>query len=438
METQGGADGSQGPGAEDPANAGNRRRALLAPASVQFPQEERRRSRSREPGNASIPPGQPVPEETSQTKQEEFQAIKALVEKELESLVSPEISKHIKRVTLELSDKIYALQRTKSRLEKAEEEVRLLEEKRLPNGVRRVPIPFETPLLESPVGEDVEFTIRIPAGTSLREAKSMVHFAALSAQKKLDLKVVSLQREELRKITRKDVFVTKGLEAFRQQAHNWSVLDLDLEDDEADVRGISETNLTAKLHTIYKKTVDKIAADVKRKADAEDRSRISRANLVAQLSRTPPADLLNQAIDDRIAAVANLRKPKKKQQQQCVNSAALFVAASDSTLDQETVARNLPSALPKNGLSPARGGGNTDKGKAKGKGKTKDASWTSSKAKGKGKQTPARSSDGKAKGKQTTKGRGKGAGDPRSSKGQGSGKGYGPYKGASKGKQSYQ
>ena len=452
MDPPSSADGnSQEARAEDHMNVGNRRRPLLAPASVHFP-GERRRSRSRE--HEELPRetvrdsqlDKDDGDEDMNTKQKDIQAIKSLVEKELENLVSPEISKHIKKVTLELSNKIYALQRTKKRLVKAGEEVKLLKDNRLPSGVRGVPIPFETPLLDSmSIQEDVSFNLQIPAGKTFREAKSMVHMAATLAQKELDQKIVSFQRDELRKVTKKDAFVAKGLQAFQKQAHNWAVLDLDLEDDELEVRGISEVNLTAKLHAIYKKTVDKIAADVKKHADMEDKSRKTRADLISQLTKTPPAELLNKAIDDRIAASARSRKPMQKRQQD-VDNAALFVAATDNSMDVDAVSKSLPSnsPLPKNGLSPAKGGGNTEAAKGKGKGKGGD---TAASQKGKGKSKAGLSLKGKGKGKtktktgnqQNAKGRGKAkGGEQRSWKGQGRGNDYRPAKGASKNRRSYQ
>lgn len=444
------AAGDTGEGsAEEPATAGTRRRSILGPASAHFPQD-RRRSRSREsrPGASNDDPNEveqqakPDVEMVDETKQQEIQAIKALVEKELENLVSPELSKHIKKVTLELSSKIYALQRTKARLEKADDELRILGENRLPSGVKGVSIPFETPLLDTVcVEEETSFNVAIPAGKTLREAKSMIHMTALKAQKEIDKKIISLQRDELRKVTKKDHFVQRGLEMFKQQANDWAILDLDLDDDETDVRGISEKNLIARMFTIYKKTVDKIAADVKRKAEADSKKVKSKADLIAKLSRTPPADLLNQAIDDRIAAAMKTRKHTKPADQ-TIDSATLFVAAQDNNMDANAVSRSLPSnfGLPKNGTSPAKGGGKAGKGKAKGRGKGKGKEDSTAKSKGKGKNNQSSAVQSKGKGKKNQeKGRGKSkAGEKGSWQGPGRGKGYAPPGNAGRGRRVYQ
>ena len=249
--------------------------------------------------------------------------------------------------------------------------------------------------------EDLMIQCIIPAGKTIREAKTALHLFTLQQQKRLDERIISKQREELRRVTKKENFVQNGLQAHTRQKSSWEELDLDLEDDETDLRGINTVALTARLHAIYKKTVDKIAADVQRKKEQEARTQQSKAQLIEKVSRTSPEDLLNQTIDDRIAATLRKKQPVSR-----FNNSALFVAATSSGIDAATVEKNF-SVLPKNESSPATGGGK-DKGKGKGKGKTQRTAQLG--------QTQEQ--QGKAKGKSKIGGRG-------NSKGRGDGRGKG-------------
>ena len=126
----------------DPPSVGNRRPLLVPASTIDRPEPSERptRSRSRARESDAEPPGDVAMDDPN--KRQEIQAIKELVEKELDNVVSGDISKHIKKITLELSSKILALQRTKARLDKVKEEITMLQDGRIPNGIRKVTIPL--------------------------------------------------------------------------------------------------------------------------------------------------------------------------------------------------------------------------------------------------------------------------------------------------------
>ena len=90
----------------------------------------------------------------------------------------------------------------------------------------------------------------------------------------------------------------------------WKELDLDLEDDDIEMKGMSEEHLTAKATVIYKRTVDKAASALKAKKDLESKKALKREKFIEDLVKRSPQEFLNQAIDQRIAAAK--AKPQKK------------------------------------------------------------------------------------------------------------------------------
>ena len=313
------------------------------------------------------------------------------MEAELGKDLCPEIARAIKKATLDLANDIDRLQKTNARLKKAIADLETLGRGNLPHDVRKVSMPFETVHLDRcRVPEDETIAVFIPAGTTMREKKQLIHLTLTQALRSIDRDIIDLQREDLRNSTTKSVFVAQCMAANSTQDEQWNDLDLKIEDE--DVRGMSADVLEAKCIIIYQRTVAKAVEKKKQESIQFDKLSKSRDSKLQEVLKKPPQDHLLDAIDNRIAL-----KMKGKKITNTVDHAGLFLKTIDRTmavdLEASDIAPFVPS--PKNGRAPksspsagggkGRGKGKGDKegtkGKAKGKGKGKDLAWDPKKPK---------------------------------------------------------
>ena len=89
------------------------------------------------------------------------------------------LSKALKILAYELSQNISKLQNTNDLLTKTNKEIEELAGGTLPRSVRKVPILFQTPLLDSEmIGADPVFiNVQIPRNSTVREAMQTLHIA---------------------------------------------------------------------------------------------------------------------------------------------------------------------------------------------------------------------------------------------------------------------
>lgn len=360
------------------------RRQLHQPLETP-PHEERRRSRSREPGIASVQDQADPSVSQRQEVERKIQEIKSLVDAELKNSISADALKTIKKHSLDLASKIEQLQKTNARIVKNNEDIEKLLQGRIPNTCKPCSVPFETTLWDSISPSETlrTFSVVFPEGISLRESRERLHRAYLERMKQYDQLVAQKQREDLRLATKKSVFVQKCLETRATQNTLWNDLDLDLEED-VSMKGMSVEHLSAKATVIYTRTVDRAASFLKTKKELEAKSQLRKDRLLTALSQKAPVDFLNEAIDKRI--VLAQQQPKTKQRKplpSSVNAAAAFVSTTSNTsMNKDDFAPFVSEPLTAKGTGKfARPGPVQNKGKGKGVSSAKG----NQKSKGKGK-----------------------------------------------------
>ena len=186
-------------------------------------------------------------------RREEINLTKQMVAKELGAKIDEDTFKLIKKETLRLESKIDSLQKNNQYTGKVQEELAILDGGGLPSSVRKVSIAFENAILDSHLLEEPIFigaSQVVPEGVSIREAKERLHRMHTIEQKKLDLLLCQKRRESLRLQTKKSTFVAACMAGLTKQEARWNSLDLDLEDDCCDVRGITPSQQEVKLHVI--------------------------------------------------------------------------------------------------------------------------------------------------------------------------------------------
>jgi len=370
-----------------------------------------------------------VKEEVVSDTEQQIKDIKKLVEAEVGSLISPELHKKLRNLTLELAAKVESLQKTNARRNKITSEREELTAGRIPESIKTLGFAFECQLLDSMcLPEDRTFTVTVKSGTSVRETMKQLHCAHHLWMKELEQSVTDQHRLDLKKLANKTAFTDRGLAASKALSTDWKILDLD-SDDEKDPRGIDNDKLTAKLHIIYNKTIDRLAKTAAEKQKKENDQRNSKYDLLSKLAGAPPSDHLDRAIDKRIelriggggnvkakakaAAKANAKDAKDSKFE--VDNSGIYTACVLG-MDDGNPNRLDSFVSPKNEVSPAIGGG-----KATGKGKGGKGSNGKSKGKGKG-QTKGKAETWEGANKTKGKGRGKGKGSTGTTKGKGKGK----------------
>lgn len=346
------------------------------------------------------------PESMRKEEEAKIKGIKEAVEDEFAKTLPQDTLKAIKKFSLDLASKIEQLQKTNHRIKQHEQEINQLQNMRIPNGCKPVPYPYESPFLDSIQIETEAVTVEFPEGTSLREAKRILHCKYLEHMRTIDLKIAQAQRTELRKSTKKQTFVDRCVETYKGKTDLWRELDLDFENDPAG-SGITASVLEAKADNLYHKTVDQAAILLQKRKEHEKSRQITKEKLLKEMLEKSPEELLQMTIDARIAEkMPRAKKPakptnqEKKNQllQNHFNTASAFVATStptDNTMSDPSNFQHLWKDLP---TQPSR----LTNQKGKGKGKQKQLGPS----KGKGKNLKCSKGDHKGK----TKGKGKGYG----------------------------
>ena len=207
-----------------------------------------------------------------------------------------------------------------------------------------------------------------------------MYLSFLKKIRDMDLQLAKKQREDLGTTTRKSTFVDRCLQTRSTHSELWKKLDLELEEDDPEIKGMSVESLTAKATVIYKRTVDKAASSLKAKKDLETRKAAQRDRVLEQMVKKSPQDFLNEAIDQRIAAASKaMPKPSKAAFRAPpglpIDAASAFVSASsNANMTKDDVAAFV-SANPRG----------SDKGKGRGAGKS-----PSSRGRGRGRSTRGR------------------------------------------------
>ena len=198
-------------------------------------------------------------------------SIENIVEQEIETSHFPEVAKHMKKCAQKLASKVFSLQKVKEKIKLQEEDVSMLEQRRMPNGCKPFRASFEHVLLDDmKITEDFQFpNLELPVGISLREAKERVHMYQLWLQKMLDLKLARRQRLDLRTSTKLDPFIAECSSFAQTTASNspWAVLDLEEEMEHPKVFNMD--NMKGHAKALYIKTMDIVASKVKQQEDAK-------------------------------------------------------------------------------------------------------------------------------------------------------------------------
>ena len=159
-----------------------------------------------------------------------------------------------------------------------------------------------------------------------------MYLSFLKKIRDMDLQLAKKQREDLRTTTRKSTFVDRCLQTRSTHLELWKELDLELEEDDPEIKGMSVESLTAKATVMYKRTVDIAASSLKAKKDLETRKAAQQDRVLEQMVKKSPQDFLNEAIDQRIAAASHaMSKPSK----------AAFRAPPGLPIDAASVAEAL-------------------------------------------------------------------------------------------------
>ena len=247
--------------------------------------------------------------------------------------------------------------------------------------------------------EPEQTLIEIGHTMTVRQAKEHIHRQYLLMQKKLDLRILEEQRVNLRTITKRSTFVTKCLSGHERQTTVWEELDLDLEDEDKELATLNTQDFEAHINTLYKKIVDKAAANQDAKRQKEKAKADSKKQLVNELVSKSPEEFVELTVQRKVREELQKQSGKKGTYTRLqLLEAKAGVEADPVTLMTssihnfgvtETIAEN--ALKPKNDHAPPPGA--KTGGKGSGKGKSQDPSGAKGKGKGKGK------TQGKAKGK---------------------------------------
>lgn len=238
--------------------------------------------------------------------------IKSTVEDEFAQAIPQDTMKSIKKFSLDLASKVEQLQKTNARMKKQQEEIQILAQNRVPNGMKPVPYPYETAFLDSLMINRGEWKVELPENTNLREARKMIHCSYLRIMREIDHEIAKAQRVELRNSTKKSAFIEKCATAYTAKASLWKDLDLDFED-EPKTNNITEEVLRVKASNVYDKTIDHAATLLQKRKDQEKAQRMKKDGLLKSMLNKSPEDLLHMTIDARIEErMPNKPKPATK------------------------------------------------------------------------------------------------------------------------------
>jgi hypothetical protein len=324
-------------------------------------------------------------------------AIDQAVAEEIEKRKHPEIASHFRKCAQRLAGKIENLQKTNTRIAKAKSDLEAYNQSKIPTGQRAYTPSFETPLLDTLcLEEDYTINFTVKKDTTLREAKRVLHVLNLASQKCMDLMLMERQRSLNKEATSRKAFIEACSAVPETVKANDMFALLDLDDGGITVPDLDKQKLETKALSLYLKTVE--AAAKAKTLETENKIKVEKAKVEreAKLAAKPPEKLLEETVkthvDAQMSAWSKKGKGKGKKQ----------TKPERSTPPPQPPAPkhdNNKTSGPKNGVSPAKGGGkSSDQPKSKGKGKGKPAGkkgagsgkGSGGKSKGKTKQ-PARS-----------------------------------------------
>ena len=219
--------------------------------------------------SASIRSRSPVPDEVPTHRAEQL-SITKLIDDELGPHTSATVKKDVQKSTTTLIDKVRAVMKTQDRLEKIRNELTTLRTGELPKAVRKVPITFETELLEKVAVRTT--SIAVDGIKTIRDCKESIHLQHCIAQRELDEQLLVLHLEKPKAAARKSTFLENRLAHFPSQNNPegpkksmdiLGLIDSDNEESGGKVghAGITKEQFKARLIAIYKKTIDKLADD---------------------------------------------------------------------------------------------------------------------------------------------------------------------------------
>ena len=375
--------------------------------------------------------------------------LRKLVEIEMGTQLPPEIAKDIKHHVIKLNLDIEKLQRINERISKTKSAIDTLEGPdltRFPPGIRPFATGYDHVLLDTVVNEESTHTIKIPAGVTIREAKTRLYREYQVLNQKMELNFLSLIRDQLRSITKRSTFIASCSALRKRQTDAWNKLDLDLDPDEMDVVGLSDSNFQAKLCALYKKAINQAALKAMAAEKAADSKTKAKQDLIEALVAKSPGDRLNDAIDQRLAAWktrgAKQNNPSSSSKEWDVDHAALACSTNipekvEACIEEKSVPKNGRPSVRSGSKGQSKGSAGKGKGKAKGKGNGKGTMQSGKpifpkgspkgnpKPKGKGKTSQTKAK-GKSKGKNSPHGK-KGAGKGQTHGGKSSGAGKGRW-----------
>ena len=338
--------------------------------------------------------------------------------------LSPALHKNVSFQLSKLDGRIRKQLALHERIAKNSEAIRSLADGKLPNGIRPFKATVDSPYLDEPV-PSVLATVSLDfSNMTVREAKEKLYLSQISIAKSLDNHVMSLQMEAVKTEITEEAFTAACTVSIFSKSEAASSI--------ASKLGIcvnsskeveDETKLThVQCHTLFVNLLEKIGLEEESKQKRIDNQKNQFKKLVEEAAKLSPKDLLDKAIESKVASV--MKKKEKSNGSGKIDLLGAYVHNEEFVEDPESFAtiaappglpKPKPKAKPKPKPKPKSAkdssahssskndGGppvNKDSGtKGKGKGKNKD------KGKGKGKKEGKSEPKG---GKKTTKGKGKG------------------------------
>lgn len=432
---------------EKPAVSARGRRPLLTPVSELLgtdlrPPREDNPDRSRSPHDLGTAAG--AAGAASQVSKELHSKLQSFAEKELGKSLYADHKKTIEKHVLKLAGYIESVQKFRSRIVKTTATRDVYKSGKDPVGRKPFAVCFECTFLDSVLStEDCTLSLLVPTGTSLRHTMKAIHYQSQAWQLDLELKVLIAQFEHYRNLGKFTTFAERVRCDVEHPADRYSDLGLDLSDITLPSTVVKE-QLEAKMKVVFLRTVEAAANSKKLKAEADKKKALAKSKVIEKMVASTPKDLFNAAVDQRVKTILGTPSAAPPGLEVDAPAAFLKAARTMNPLTDDEANAVVSESAPKNGMSPAAGGGTIPKGsgkaKKKGTGGNKGSPQQKGAGKGKGKSQHGKGQDtNKGKGKGRGKGKGKekensktkepkgtgskGAGPPRSGKGRGSGGG---------------
>ena len=290
---------------------------------------------------------------------------------EIEKRKHPEVAAHFKKCAQRLAGKIENLQKTNVRIAKAKEDVAAYNEGRIPAGQRSFTPSFETPLLdELQLTEDYVIQFTVKKDTTIREAKRLLHVLNLASQKCMDLKLMERQRFLNKEATTRNAFIESCVAVPEKVKSQDMFTMLDLDDGGITVPDLDKQKLETKALSLYLKTVEAAAKAKALECEQKLKAAKTKVDKEAKLAAKPPEEVLKETVkihvESQLKAWAKKGKGKGKQSGKAAEDAQTSLP-SKPIAKQPATPKAKAQSEPKNGVSPAKGGGKSSKGKGKGK-----------------------------------------------------------------------